>query len=231
MSFLPIMLGVRRKFDAEKFSGTFSGNTTKRDKILARDDFTCRYCGFRAEKFQKVVPRDWASVDFKLSNLVTACAFCEQCFTLESVGIMGSGLLIWLPEITQAALHHICRAIYVARHEEEGPMAMAATQALDALMARRAESRKRLGSDEPMLLATVLTETLSTEDYRMRREKLDGIRLLPLSHRTEASKNGSVNVFPDMLAYWRSADGPFAELPTTLWLEMLQDVTKTLKRA
>src|SRR5262249_14319087 len=158
--FLPLVLGVRRI--SEGVAQSQSNVKKQTDKILKRDDFTCRFCGFHSEKYQRVIQNP----DEKNSQpFVTACTICEQCVTLELASITVPGVLIWLPEIGQAELNHIARAIYVAR-AEKNELSDSATRALDTLMARRSESKKRLGSDDPLLLATVMQEMLTADEAK-----------------------------------------------------------------
>lgn len=83
-------------------------------KVFARDNHTCRYCGFQCDKFQEVVNIDQNYRHNTLRNMATACEFCAQCFFLDSVGLDGKSdaTLIYLPEITQADLNHFCRALF-----------------------------------------------------------------------------------------------------------------------
>ncbi len=213
---MPITLGVRRKSGAEFLSRP--AKPPPPDAVWRQDDFVCQFCGFRAEKFQRTVQGAWAGHE---RAALTACIFCEQCFTLENVGIVGSGYLVWLPEMSQAELHHLCRAIYVARAQgRQELLASRAQAALDSLLSRRAEAKKRLGSDEPLLLGTALLENLSAEEYQAREKKLAGIRLLPLNRRLGATRGegGATDQFPAILDYWMSPRGPFAGAPVDGWI-------------
>ncbi|MDR3423518.1 MAG: type IV secretion protein DotN [Alphaproteobacteria bacterium] len=216
MSLLPLTLGVGSTFGAGGEGPVGALSKAGTEKILARDDFTCRFCGFRSRQYQRVVPVE--------GGYATACGFCEQTLNLERAGVMGSGVLIWLPEITQAELNHIARAIYVARAEEGGEMADVATRALNALTARRIEAKKRLGSDDPFLLATVLHENLNNRERPAAIAKLEGIRLLPLDKYMVRSQSGNVNGFPKIVKFWRSPSGPFAQLPTGEWKDMFKKI-------
>ncbi len=232
---LPLILGVRRVPRAKVTAGKPDKSNAKpaprinaadwprlRNKVLSRDDFTCRYCGFRAEKFQRVHFRSGEQGEPTLANLATACIFCEQCFELESVTGMGSGMLIWLPELSQAELHHFVRAIYIAR-AEDNEISSRAQVALDQLMARRAEAKRRLGTDEVIMLASALAEHLDDEAYANRAERLDGIRLLPLPNRmaySSLTNNGEQNQFPRIIDYWRSQQGPFGKYPLHKWPDL-----------
>jgi intracellular multiplication protein IcmJ len=212
---LPITLGVRRKSGTEFASG--AGKSPRQEDVWREDDFVCQFCGFRAEKYQRIVAGNWAG---QQRSALTACIFCEQCFALETVGVVGAGYLVWLPEISQAELNHLCRAIYLARGQSDDLAARAQT-ALDALMARRGEAKKRLGSDEPLLLGTALLENLEPEEYAARGKKLNGIRLLPLNRRLVTQANGSAtDQFPAILDYWQSIKGPCSSMPPQDWLKL-----------
>jgi intracellular multiplication protein IcmJ len=169
--------------------------------------------------------KNYVQSDTRPDNLVTVCNFCHQCFHLESVSVMRSGVLIWLPEIDQASLHHIMRAIYVARISQ-GPVAEAARKALDILMGRREEIKRRLHTDDPYILSTILRDYLGPKHYQMRGEKLDGVRLLPLDRRIIREAELEFNQFPQILAYWRSKDGPFGGKTPPQWISLYHTVLK-----
>jgi intracellular multiplication protein IcmJ len=189
------------------------------EKTLKRDDYTCRFCGFRAKQYQRVIP--W--VDAGDPPYATICTFCEPCLSLERNGVTGSGLLLWLPEISQVELNHLARAIYVAR-AEEGTMEGLATRALDSLMIRRTEAKKRLGSDDPLLLATILRESLSKKEVEAAITKLDGIRLLPSEKYMVRGAKGDANQLPRLAQYWLSKDGPYGQQLPSTWQDNLQKV-------
>lgn len=195
-----------------------------KEAVLQRDDYTCRYCGFRSRKYQEA---HFIGAEDKTAgaadDFVTACTFCYQCFHIDRIDRMQSGAVIWLPEIGQAALHHLCRAIYVARISQ-GPMAEAARDALEALTGRREEAKTRLGTDSPKILATVLQDFLEVGEYKRRPGKLRGFRILPLDRRIIKEGELEFNQFPQVLAYWRSKEGPFGELPIRQWVKMFYDV-------
>lgn len=236
MKLLPIRLGIARKIgNAQKRSvpaGMPAGMVQDparalaeiTPKILKRDKNTCRFCGFKADKYQKILILNQDPDDIRPANLATSCIFCHQCFNLDQVSSMRSGALIWAPEITQSELNQIAKAIYVARISQ-GPMADAARKSLDILMGRREEAKNRLGSDDPYILSMVLKDYLGNKSYATRLERLKGVRLLPLDRRTIKEGDLEFNQFPQILAYWRSKEGPFGELPPNKWLETLENST------
>jgi intracellular multiplication protein IcmJ len=243
MPYLRITPGVGSLSDAGRI---LSGDVHKvpddlKAKILQRDDFTCRYCGFRSLKYQEAnytgVPaadKTSAPADkpgtAQADAYATACTFCYQCFHVERIDRMQSGALVWLPEIGQAALHHVCRAIYVARISQ-GPMADAARDAMEVLLARKAEAKSRLGTDSPKILAAVLQDFLEGGEYKIRAAKLKGFRILPLDRRIIKEGDLEFNQFPQILAYWRSKDGPFGETPPRAWPKLFYEIQERARGA
>lgn len=191
--------------------------------VWQRDDHTCRFCGFRALRHQEVLVGGGNARD--PDQMGTVCLFCHQCQHLQEAAAMRSGVLVWLPEVAQADLHWMARELYVARltrrHGER------ARRLLDALLARRAPVRERLGSDHPLQLAQQLEaaeEGAAPPDPAL----LAGLRLLPLDRRILRYEDLEFNQFPQVLAYWRSAQGPLGELASGradyAWLARLEQL-------
>ena len=224
MSYIPIILSIARSSGDASISGGGAAsplNAEQKQRIFERDKNTCRCCGFESKKYQDVhfVDHNLSNLDEK--NMATVCIFCHQCFNLDKVSSMRSGVLVWLPEIEQAELHHIARAIYVARISQ-GPTADAARRGLDLLMKRREEARERVGIDDPMILATVLQDYITPNHYKNRGAKLSGLRLFPLDRRIIQEADLQFNQFPQILAYWRSKDGPFGGKTPKDWLKIFK---------
>ncbi len=183
--------------------------------VARRDDFRCRFCGFRSERFQTVVctgsnPRD-------LNALVCACIFCEQTSALESVTQMHSGVLIHLPEFEQARLNRIAIECFVARLSNEQRLRDVARRALDAFMARRAVSKARIGTDEVLPFLARLRSAAGAEAVALQ-TALKDIRLFPLDRRIRQLAGMEHNQFPQILTYWRSANGPYPPGAALPWL-------------
>jgi intracellular multiplication protein IcmJ len=228
LAFLPITLGVGQAPVAGK-GGAQSRIPTKdqTEKTLKRDDYSCRFCGFRSPRFQRTTFSSNISGDLPFA---TCCTFCDLAINLDRAGVIGSGILIWLPEIGQAELNHIIRAIYIAR-EQTGELASAANRALDALTTRRAEAKKRLGSEDPLLLSTVLTEMVDGKNIQDTLVKLDGIRLLPPDKHLMRTSKGDVDQFPSMIKFWASTQGPYAHLPVENWLDTFKTASAKIGHA
>ncbi|USO03918.1 MAG: HNH endonuclease [Rhodospirillales bacterium] len=217
MDYLNITLGIAlHSGNTHSSAGQGPLTADLRQKILKRDSYTCRFCGFTSQKYQDIHFLDGNPSNIRLENLATACIFCHQCFDLERTAEMRSGALIWLPEIEQAQLHHIARAIYVARISQ-GSMAESAKNAYKILMERREEAKNRLGTDDPFILGTVMRDFTGPRQYSMRAKKLEGVRLFPLDRRIIKEGDLEFNQFPQILAYWRSKDGPFGGKAPYQW--------------
>jgi intracellular multiplication protein IcmJ len=226
MSLLPLSLGVKRNIDAQG-GGSSKRKPLSRQQIskllqhtLEKDGYACCYCGFTARQFQKAIPKDWSANDPRDAELVTACIFCEQCLALDTVGAMSSGALLWLPDISQVALNHIARSIYAVKaygDKASATMKQCADRALEVLMNCKGEAKRRIGTDDPIVLAAVFMENLEDKTYRKRNEKLEGVKLLPLDRRVIASLNGEVDQFPKIVAHWISEEGPYGKMPPEKW--------------
>lgn len=233
MNTIPLILGIaRRSGNTQTVSGVSAGKAAKTDaaaeveqkqKVFVRDDYACRCCGFKSQKYQDILYLNGVSTDRRSANMATVCIFCHQCFNLDQVAVMRSGVLVWLPEIPQADLHHIARAAYVARISQ-GPVADAARRVLDIFMQRREDIRKRLGTDDPFILASVLKDYISEKAYEMRQKKLEGVRLFPLDRRIIKEADLEFNQFPQILAFWRSKGGPFGDMVPRQWLDLYRDI-------
>jgi len=227
MPVYPVTLGIAFKWrNARNLSQKETALSPEvRAKVLERDDHICQFCGFHAKKYQDVHFLDEDFTNQTMDNMATACIFCHQCFNLDKVAAMRSGVLVWMPEIEQKELHHIARAIYVSRISQ-GSMAETAKKALEIIMARKDEAKARIGTDDPNILALVMRDFLGLKQYAGRAEKLDGIRLFPLDRRIINEGGLEFNQFPQILAYWRSKDGPFGHKVPGKWKNFYAQLTR-----
>lgn len=216
MKSLPIILSIAGQGGAQSSDKKNVLTPQIRQKVLERDGNTCQFCGFYSKKYQDIHCIDHDSQNVQLSNLVTTCIFCHQCFDLEKTSQMRSGVLVWLPEIEQTQLNHIARSIYVSRISQ-GSMADTAKKALEVIMGRREEAKVRIQTDDPFVLSMVMHDFLGPKHYAMRAEKLEGVRLFPLDRRIIKEGDLEFNQFPQILAYWRSKDGPFGGKIPNQW--------------
>jgi intracellular multiplication protein IcmJ len=214
-----------------------------RKKVLQRDDYTCRFCGFKALSWMEVHHLNDDHTDNRLDNLITACQFCHMCQHIGLAGTNEEAVLIWCPEIPQATLHHIIRSCLVAERSAEtiGTQGRAARQAdtqkiakefadgaraiRGKLRSRTAAAERYIGTSDPSELANVML-LVPDEVYDRRAEHLYGIRLLPLGVR----KQGNDNKMPDIIDTWTEVGGIYAPMRPSSWSGMLASVLSSIRR-
>lgn len=199
---LPIYLSAKRK-SWRMADDHASEHDTKfqevRKSVLDRDDYSCRFCNFhvnptkKGASYQDVHHIDDDHSNNKEDNLVTACCLCHQCFHLGLAGAKRGGVLIYLPEISQADLHHLCRAIFVAiaTNSKYSDNARSLFAALESRQMHIEEHLGR-GASNPTFLGQAFM-TMTAEQYNDRMNALDGVRLLPYPDR-----------FQDQIEFWIS---------------------------
>lgn len=153
-----------------------------RDKVFERDHHTCQFCGFQANIYQDVVNLDQDYQNNKLSNMVTACCFCSQCFFMESIGKAeyGGGTMVYLPEISQADLNGLCHVLFCAISSNTDYMPTA--QAILGGMKQRSklvEEKLGEGMSSPARLSQMLIDTPMDNREAITRTILSDLRVLP----------------------------------------------------
>lgn len=186
--------------------------------VWNRDLHACVFCGFRAGRYQQVVVTGGNARD--VDGMVTACLFCHQCLHLPLVSAMDSGVLIWFPEMTQAQLHHVARELYMARISRGSADRAAAI--LDWLLKRRQAAIDRLGTCSAAELSARLAAAGPRRIDVLSPDLEAGLRLLPADRRILNEQELRYNQFPQILAYWRSAQGPYAQRGAYPWLDAFE---------
>ncbi len=178
----PIVLtaqpGKWRMFAARKSDPGFRAFA---EKVLTRDHHTCQYCGFQAHEFQEIVNLDQNYTHNKLSNFITACPFCAQCFFLESVGVgdYGGGSLVYLPEIGQGELNSFCHVLFCAITNDTGYKATAQSIYRNfKFRAQVIEEKFGEGTSSPVVFGQLLIDS-QLENSETSSAILKDIRLLP----------------------------------------------------
>ncbi|HGH3047079.1 TPA: type IVB secretion system protein IcmJDotN [Legionella pneumophila] len=170
--------GSWRLYSARKIDERFKSYG---QKIFQRDRYTCQFCGFQARLYQDIVNLDGDYTNNRLSNLVTACCFCAQCFFVESVGVggYGGGTLIYLPELTQAELNSLCHVLFCAITNDTGYKSSAQNIYRSfKFRSQIVEEKFGEGTSDPAIFGQLMIDSgVNSEEIR---EKLfKNIRLLP----------------------------------------------------
>lgn len=155
---------------------------TFQEKIFIRDDYACQFCGFKSKKFQDVVNLDGNYLNNRKENLVTSCCFCSQCFFLEAIGKsdFGGGILIYLPEMSQAELNALCHVLF-------GSMVVGNSYSGDAkniyrclkLRSQPVEQVLGAGFSNPALFGQMLVDSQVENAHAFQSELSQDLRVLP----------------------------------------------------
>ena len=151
-----------------------------RKELLARDRNTCAFCGWQSAKGQEIHHLNDDHADLSRENLVVSCPLCHQCHHLGTAGISDGGRMIWMPEITQVELNHLCRILFVAMSSKDESYASSAKTLFGSLESRTTllEQQMTSGASDPSFWAQAFV-MMDREAYLSRAERLSGIRLLP----------------------------------------------------
>ena len=170
--------GAWRLYSARKVDPRFNEFQLK---VLRRDRYTCKFCGFQAKKFQEVINLDFNYANNKFSNLATACCFCAQCFFIESVGLggYGGGSLVYLPELSQSELNSLCHVLFCAITNDTG-YKMCAQDIYRHFKSRSelVENKFGEGTSNPAILGQLIIDSGAT-DSETNDKIFKNIRLLP----------------------------------------------------
>ncbi|KTC99569.1 type IVB secretion system protein IcmJDotN [Legionella erythra] len=170
--------GAWRLYSARKADERFRAFE---QKVFQRDRYTCQFCGFQARLFQEVVNLDNDYTNNRLSNLVTACCFCAQCFFIESVGVggYGGGTLIYLPELSQTELNSLCHVLFCAITNDTGYKTSAQNIYRSfKFRSQVVEEKFGEGTSDPAIFGQLIIDSGATAPETL--DKLfNNIRLLP----------------------------------------------------
>jgi intracellular multiplication protein IcmJ len=167
-----------RLFSSRKSDVHFS-NFEK--KVFERDNHTCVYCGFQAKIYQEVINLDGNFRNNKISNMATACVYCAQCFFLESIGVggFGGGIIIYLPEFSQAELSSMCHVLFCAISNNSGFKNTAQNIYLNfKLRSGMVDAKFGDGSSDPANFGHLLIDAQHVGEEKLSKMK-EGLRLLP----------------------------------------------------
>ncbi len=150
-------------------------------RVLERDSYTCQYCGFQAQEYQEVVNLDQNYNRNVLSNMVTACCFCTQCFFVETVGKndYGGGTLVYLPEISQSDLNAFCHVLFCAMSNATAYQSTAETLYRSfKFRAQAVEEQFGPGTCRPPIFGQLVLESAKINE-KITKDILKNLRLLP----------------------------------------------------
>lgn len=170
--------GSWRLYSARKIDERFK---SYEQKVFNRDRYTCQFCGFQARLFQDVVNLDNNYSNNRLSNLVTSCCFCAQCFFIESVGVggYGGGTLVYLPELSQSELNSMCHVLFCAITNDTGYKSSAQNIYRSfKFRSQIVEEKFGEGTSDPAIFGQLMIDA-GVNTHEVQAQLLQNIRLLP----------------------------------------------------
>ena len=182
----------------------------ERRAVASTATATCQFCGQLTAGWQEPYHLNDDHADARPANIVISCPLCHLPQHLNRPDIDSEAVLIWLPEMAQAAVNVLARQVHLAceaagaspvsaqpSKSPPTPAANAPLTAYRALQQRAAMAEVRLGTHSPRQLGAALLE-LPASEYERRTALLGGIRLLPLGR---LYRNGR-DIYPDILRDW-----------------------------
>lgn len=82
------------------------------ERVLQRDNHTCVYCGFKANKWQKAIRID-EDDGSKGVRYITVCSLCNYANNIAVAGIRDAGFMAFIPELSQEEVNNIARLCLV----------------------------------------------------------------------------------------------------------------------
>src|SRR5580658_28726 len=198
MRLLPLVLSA----DASFWRGDADA-AGRRERKPPKIDAPCRFCGWNAAGWRGSAHPNGDSPE----DDVVACVLCNLVLHLERPQIDAEAVLIWLPEMSQAAIVALTRRIHLVlvahsepatmdrRPRRDDPALVAAYSAYRALLSAQAALAGRLGTTRPGDVGAVLLG-LDPARYARRAALLSGIRLVPLGRVFE----DGLDIYPKLLA-------------------------------
>jgi hypothetical protein len=193
--------------------------------VYERDRNACRYCGFapgdRISGRLSLHHRDHDHGNHAPENLAVACLHCHGVHHAGFWAARGQARLLLLPEMTQAELSILSRAMAVSSYappsydRDKGrsatlkEMFLGRGAAVAAFERRAAEAVKALGTDDPGVLHSCLDMVPDQLDLRGRLAPYR-IWLSPCS--AEQDGSGEVGLTPDHVGQWLLRGEPYGWL-------------------
>lgn len=180
---LPLSFAVRPSAWAAALDGTKTEGQGTAE--TAQDAGACRFCGDPRPVAPASLPLDGDHGNRQAANLASACLHCRALHRLGSDQIDREAVLIWSPDISQAALNWLVRAIHrvfvahgeapclASRPATDTPRLRAAYRTYQGLERLSEQAERRVGTTSPRELGAAL---LGTPEPR--RAVPAGLRLL-----------------------------------------------------
>jgi hypothetical protein len=182
MKLLPLILSVARNIPLDRGNSYIKPATIQR--VHSRDKNHCLFCGWheRNDKHRKVSSLTGVYEEHTSpTHLVTSCIICELTQRLVMTGNLGAGDLVYLPELSQAQLNELARAVYFAKLSN----VKECLDAAEPLVSYISDDRRVLAAQyigvSPFNLLNLASALRERDDitYKKRHEFLKPLRIWP----------------------------------------------------
>ena len=205
-----------------------------RKKAFIRDNYVCQCCDFHDKSNQQLHYLDNDFSNINLDNLVTICPLCSQTFRINDLSRRKSSILIWLPEISQANLNNLIRAMLIVKYQNstellampvkdtesiDSSLHLAMEEIITLFQFRIGKAKTKIRTNDPYILARALL-SLPKTDYELRDQFLTALRILPSEVLTPTC-NPATKIIVDS---WFSKTGPFFGLMPATWQNLYQPI-------
>lgn len=104
------MLSVLRGTVDRDLEYSIKGFAVFAEKLISQRKYTCECCGFKSERYMRLVSKSGAYSVLKPELFMVSCPFCFMVRRLERA--KDKAVLIYMPELTQQQINMITHAIW-----------------------------------------------------------------------------------------------------------------------
>lgn len=178
-----------------------------RDSVKQRDNYSCFYCGFKAEKYQEVHHIDDNHDNNSERNLVTVCPLCHSCKHIGFAGLNEKAYLVYYPKITQVEVNAMIKTLWIGKNSGHEKIAQVCINTLEAFESLQGKTEEKLTTD-PAVLSGILLE-MNDEDYKNRQSKLKNFLMIPRE-----------SAYKKEISYW--SKNVYNGVPAETWAKILK---------
>lgn len=174
------------------------------EAVFRRDRYCCRVCHFASYRYQEIALLDGNSRD--IDSYIVACIPCWQCLRPSQATAHKSGFVVSLPEVSQLMINRAAFDLYSMRIAG-GHIGELVEAFFERISRARSEVFSVLSGDPLSMNILELKGKLWEMEAKGDRF-MTGLRLFPADKYMAKDRNLEFNMFPQMLAFFRSANGP-----------------------
>ena len=193
------------------------------DAVYRRDLHSCRFCSFSSYEYQEIAIL--GEYDHDIDHVVVVCPACHHCLEPTLAMIRKSAYVVFMPAVSQTLINGTIGELYSMKISE-GLLANLAESVIELGMQSKAEVERVFGGD-PLSLAPEILAKKIRELKEYTPEFINGLRLFPSDMYFVTDGALEFNMYPQMIAYYRSENGPLKR-PSDTFRNVNSDIRKLL---